>query len=194
MEADKLTISFWMFPIICIIFSHAYLFYFVSDSIASIFLIFFCSLFFFYFFSLDKIALHLSVNILSFLYWSGKFCFFLFFFWIMKFYFSVYVHTFLTLKFQIWAHISARIGLNRSVLVQIAAAPFVQVQPNVSQPTSLIQNPLHLLYWLPALHGLRFCFFCFCFCFVFLFFFNGEGLFHNSKQHETQGNKFKWTF
>jgi len=62
----------------------------------------------------------------------------------MKFYFSVYVNTFLTLKFQIWAHISARIGLNRIVLAQIAAAPFVQVQPNVSQPTSLIQNPLHL--------------------------------------------------
>ena len=98
--------------------------------------------------------------------------FFLFYFiWVMKFYFCVYVHTFLTLKFQIWAHIFARIGLNRSILVQIAAAPFVQVQPNVSQPTSLIHDPLHLLYWLPALHGLRFCFFCFCFCFFFFLFF-----------------------
>ena len=59
-EADKLTISFSMFPIICIIFSHSHML------IYSLFLIFII-----FFFSLDKIALHLSVNILSFLYWSG---------------------------------------------------------------------------------------------------------------------------
>lgn len=72
----------------------------------------------YFFFSLNKIALHLSVNILikfSFLVKDLKFCFFLFYFiWVMKFYFIVRVHTFLTLKFQSWAHIFARIGLNRS--------------------------------------------------------------------------------
>lgn len=82
MEADKLTISFRMFPIICIIFSNAYLYYFVADSITSIFLISFCSLFLF--FSLNKIALHLSVNILikfSSLVKDLKFCsFFILFF------------------------------------------------------------------------------------------------------------------
>lgn len=73
----------------------------------------------YFFFSLNKIALHLSVNILikfSFLVKDLKFCSFFILFYLgdeVLFYCSC--PTFLTLKFQSWAHIFARIGLNRSV-------------------------------------------------------------------------------
>lgn len=126
----------------------------------------------YFFFSLNKIALHLSVNILI------KFSFFgqglkvLFFFYFIFFGWWSFILLFVSIHFWLWNFrvgliFSPELGSTELFFVEIAAAPHVQVQPNVSQPTSLIFTtwyPLHLLYWLIASTSWP------RFCFVFLFY------------------------